>query len=106
MTDTPTIPANPPAQPPAKIIMFPGVESPPIPVHSDIRERMFAGARVHDVKNLILIGRARDGEIYVASEEDNVDVLVGVLLRTAHYLTDGGDTAANIDPPSGDDTSA
>ena len=70
----------------AEVVVLPGVErrdlDEPVPDTDVLRWAIENG-----VTNVIIVGRERNGQLYVASANADADRIVGQLMRAVQYLT-------------------
>lgn len=87
----------------AEVHVLPGVERrdllDPLP-----SEQLLAGAIEAGVTDVTVVGRGRDGQLYVATAAADADKAVGLLMRAVAWLSSStivNDQPLETDPPTG-----
>lgn len=71
----------------ADVHILPGIERRDL--GKDVPAPNVLGAAIENgVTDVIVIGRARDGELYLAAECHDADAVVGKLIRAVNFLAD------------------
>jgi len=82
----------------AEVIVLPGVERPSLgAVHCLSTEKVCAAAIDAGVTDVVLVGRDRDGSLYVAAGNGDAEKMAGMLMRAVHMLTSDDWTPADFD---------
>jgi hypothetical protein len=68
-----------------EVRVLPGVERRDIGESVPSKRLLIAAAR-NGVRDVVLIGRSRDGALYLAAEDSNVDAVVGKLCHATQWL--------------------
>ena len=72
----------------AEVITLPGVERPSLGSTRILpTDAVFGGALENGVTEVVVVGRQRDGSLYVAAANGDAEKVVGMLMRAIHLLT-------------------
>lgn len=70
----------------ADVHVMPGVERRDLMGEPVPSERVLTSATEKGVTDVVIIGRQRDGSLYMAAEDNNADAVVGKLMRGVDFL--------------------
>lgn len=72
----------------AEVVVLPGIERPSLGAVRDLStEKVCAAAIEAGVTEIIVVGRERDGSLYVATGNGDAEKMAGLLMRAVHMLT-------------------
>jgi hypothetical protein len=72
----------------AEVVVLPGVEAPHLgAMVTTPVEAVVAGLVENGVTEMVVVGRARDGSLYLAATHGDADRAAGMLMRAVHVLS-------------------
>lgn len=73
----------------SELLVMPGVERRDLVGEPVPSEEVLRAAIEKDIRDVVIVGRRRDGGLYVAGESNDADRVAGILARAMNFVANG-----------------